>query len=46
MIGLEELIEDQAALSGQPQTILREMLGEHAHDLLRVFFVVAAFIDD
>ena len=40
------MIEDEAALPGQAQAVLREMLGEHPHDLLGVLFFVAGFEDD
>lgn len=46
MVGLEEMVEDQAPLAGQAQAVICEMLAEHAHDFLGVLLVVAAFVDD
>lgn len=46
MVGLEELLEDQAALSGQAQAVLREVSGKHAHDLSGMLLVAAAVVDD
>ena len=46
VIGLEEMVEDEAALPGQAQAVFREVLGERLDDLARVALVLAAFVDD
>ena len=46
MVGLQEMIEDEAALPGQAEAVFREMLGEHKHDLIRVLILVAGVVDD
>ena len=45
-VGLEEMIKDEAALPGQAQAVLRQVLGERAHDLFGVLLIVSAFVDD